>query len=109
MDAAGEHGHMAVLDWWVESGNKPKYSELAMSLASDGGHVHVLYCWAQSGLGLKYFGKSMDRASMMDHVDVFDWWLKSGCKLEYSAWTVVPVSGSGGVLGVVLRILSVCI
>ena len=50
VEIASKHGHVAVLNWWKQSGLPVKYSENAMDYASWHGHVAVLDWWKQSGL-----------------------------------------------------------
>jgi hypothetical protein len=42
MDGASWKGHIKVLDWWLHSGLKLKYTKNAMNLASEYGHIEVL-------------------------------------------------------------------
>ena len=39
---ASRNGHVAVLDWFKESGYEFKYSDYAINLASNNGHIAVL-------------------------------------------------------------------
>ncbi|KAI9324577.1 hypothetical protein DFJ73DRAFT_915615 [Zopfochytrium polystomum] len=50
MDDASGNGHVAVLQWWKDSGLALRYSPDAVRLAEKNGHLDVVEWWARSGL-----------------------------------------------------------
>jgi hypothetical protein len=69
MDWASQYGHVAVLEWWKNSGLECKWSKDAMDWASCCGHVAVLEWWKNSGLECKW-SKSVD----YEKKTVREWW-----------------------------------
>jgi ankyrin repeat protein len=82
------NGHVNVLEWWLKSGLKLKYTEHALILASKYGHVNVLDWWFKSGLPLKYDQHALHWASRNGHVNVLEWWKNSGLPLKYSNYAL---------------------
>jgi hypothetical protein len=54
IDGASENGHVAVLQWWKDSGLRCRYSSNVMDLASSNGHDVILKWWKISGLKCKW-------------------------------------------------------
>jgi hypothetical protein len=79
MDGASWKGHIKVLDWWLHSGLKLKYTKNAMNWASRCGQIQVLDWWLTSGIAdLKYTPELIESYSQ----DVQKWWNSSGLPLR---------------------------
>ncbi|KAI9348990.1 hypothetical protein DFJ73DRAFT_423812 [Zopfochytrium polystomum] len=97
VDDASAEGHVATLQWWLESGLPLRYSSRAMDDASAGGHVTVLQCWREAGVPLKYTHSALDHASLNGRVEVLRWWLASGLEMRYTNRAVDDASQNGHV------------
>ncbi|KAJ1565135.1 hypothetical protein HK405_013076 [Cladochytrium tenue] len=106
VDWASRNGHVAVLDWWRDSGLDVRYTAAAMDGASAAGHLHVLEWWrtqqAASGprrrvLPAKYTRAALDDASAGGRLDVLEWWRSSGLKLRWSVLAMAGASANGKV------------
>jgi hypothetical protein len=94
MDNASLNGHVYILQWWLDSGLTPKYSEAALEHASARGHVAVLNWWKSSKLLLK-IGRVMELASGAGHTAVLSWWVQSRLDFKYDRASMYNASCSG--------------
>ncbi|KNE64630.1 hypothetical protein AMAG_09986 [Allomyces macrogynus ATCC 38327] len=81
LDAAAEHGHMVVLEWWLHTGFPfTKLASRFVRPASARGRVDVLEWMVQAGLPIRYCNDAMDYASANGHIDVLEWWRDAGAR-----------------------------
>ncbi len=99
IDDASANNHIAVLNWWMQSGLELKYTTYAMNMASANGHTDVLDFWVKSGLPMKYTSKSMDMASRSNTYGpkVLQWFLDSGLTLRYTKLAIDDASKHGAI------------
>ncbi|KAJ3128048.1 hypothetical protein HK098_005260 [Nowakowskiella sp. JEL0407] len=74
---ASEFGLFDVLQWWLESGLRLKYTKRAMNKAIINGRVDVLNWWKNSGLHLKWHEYTIPVASMRNRVEILEWWVEN--------------------------------
>ena len=72
-----KNGHIAVLDWFKNSGFKFKYSKSAINYASENGHIAVLDWFKNSDFEFKYDECAINYASLNGHIGVLDWFKNS--------------------------------
>ncbi|KAJ3041443.1 hypothetical protein HDV00_009424 [Rhizophlyctis rosea] len=70
MDGASEYGHVAVLDWWKNSGLELTWSDMALEGASANGHI------------LEFSEYILAKASANQHYAVLDWWKRRAAEVE---------------------------
>ncbi|KAI9358010.1 hypothetical protein DFJ73DRAFT_657053 [Zopfochytrium polystomum] len=102
VDAASANGHVAVLQWWKDSGLPLRYSFAAVDDACAYGRIDVLEWWrTKSGVfpRIDYSPYALDRASINGHIDVLRWWREhgggggAGTRLEIK-YTAAAVDGA---------------
>ena len=54
LDITSQNGHIAVLDWFKNSGFEFKYDENTINCVSENGHISVLDWFKNSGFEFKY-------------------------------------------------------
>ncbi|KAI9348955.1 hypothetical protein DFJ73DRAFT_834411 [Zopfochytrium polystomum] len=85
-------GHVAVLQWWKDSGLTLKYRG-CLALASASSRISVLQWWKDSGLPLP---NKIDTVDSVESIEVLEWWRESGLEL-HCCRAMDEASGSGSV------------
>ncbi|KAH9468688.1 hypothetical protein Pst134EA_009222 [Puccinia striiformis f. sp. tritici] len=88
------NGHVAVLEWWKNSGLELKIGNV-MDYASLEPTATSLEWWARSGLEGKYTRMALLNATHQGHIKVLDWWLNSGLQLVYDKEILVGATKFG--------------
>lgn len=99
MDTASGNGYVYILNWWIRSGLKLKYSKEAMDLASENGHKNVLDWWLNyarmNKIQLEYSCDAMDSAAEKGHLAILEWWKKSNLEIRYTENALDNASKNG--------------
>ncbi|PLW38259.1 hypothetical protein PCANC_14891 [Puccinia coronata f. sp. avenae] len=88
MDYASLDSTAVALEWWARSGLEGKYSRMALLNATNQGHLKVLDWWLNSGLQLVYDREILVGATKFGKVESLDWWLKSKLKVAYTIFDI---------------------
>lgn len=100
IDGASRNGHVKSLDWWLYSGIRLEYTEVALEMASLKNRIEVLNWWKRSSKDNKVvmkIGKVMDMASTAGHVQVLDWWARHQPEVKYDRQAMYHASCHGKV------------
>ncbi|ORZ31981.1 hypothetical protein BCR44DRAFT_1463422 [Catenaria anguillulae PL171] len=96
MDSASTDGHVAPLQFFLDSGHPLKYTHHAMNSASRFGHTHVLDWWLRhkGTLDLKFSQAAI--ACSWTTVPILEWWHNSKLQisLDLDFGGLVPLSNS---------------
>ncbi|KAI8799661.1 hypothetical protein BJ742DRAFT_129037 [Cladochytrium replicatum] len=75
MDSASENGHVAVLEWWRNSGLELRWTvHRSLGVSSSYGRVDVLEWWLKSGLQRHSWGIVFETAIRHGRIEVLEWW-----------------------------------
>ena len=92
-----QNGHIAIMDWFKNSGFEYKYDERAINHASQYGHIAVLDWFKNSYFEFKYDKWTINYASLNGHIAVLDWFKNSGFKFKYDESAINYASLNGHV------------
>ncbi|EFP79753.2 uncharacterized protein PGTG_06074 [Puccinia graminis f. sp. tritici CRL 75-36-700-3] len=88
MDYASLESTTISLEWWARSGLEGKYSRMALLNATNQGHLKVLDWWLNSGLQLVYDKEILVGATKYGKLESLEWWFKSKLKVAYTIFDI---------------------
>ncbi|WAQ84912.1 hypothetical protein PtA15_5A485 [Puccinia triticina] len=88
MDYASLESTTISLEWWTRSGLEGKYSRMALLNATNQGHLKVLDWWLNSGLQLVYDKEILVGATKYGKVESLEWWFNSRLKVAYTIFDI---------------------